>query len=640
MLRNFKLLLIVFALFTLHACKNNEANEIPIGDFFKSPEKYNFKLSPDGKYISYVKTGDKQKQNLFIRSIADGTERLATSFNGFAPRDYTWTYDNQIIFNQSNRFAGESKVFALDVATLKVRNLLSEKKAKIFILNRFRLRPDELTIAMNKRDTVNFDVYKLNIKTGELKTYLINPGKVTEWFPDIDGKIRLVKSSDGVDETILFRPNENSPFKVIIKNNFKNSVKPVSFSCGKKSFYAQSNVNQDKTALVEINVNGKEQKVIFSTDAADVSGVSYSRNKQRLEFASWEGAKPQKHFLNRDVEAIFNDLRAQLGDSNISIVERDSAENKFIIRTETDRKREAYYLYEKSNKKITTLVDNSVIDPEKLCAVQPVSFKASDSLTINGYLTLPKSGKTNLPVVVMPHDWLFGQPTRDSWRYSAEVQFLANRGYAVFQVNYRGSFGYGKNFYSAGFKEQGGKIQQDITDGVNWLIEKKIADPHKIAIMGRRFGGYCGYYGAAHHPELYKCVIVQNGQINFLSYIQDVPQFLKSSVARMYETIGDPENDANKFMEISPVFHPDKIKTPLLVFQDDDMQANIPELRHFIGNLQNRKVPVRYIESLRQTTPARMGKQPQFDRKSRAEANIKMYTEIQNFLDQYMGVKR
>ncbi|MEO8885955.1 MAG: prolyl oligopeptidase family serine peptidase [Mucilaginibacter sp.] len=625
MLRNFKLLFFVLALIGLQACKNNEQDVIPVSDFFKTPERVSFKISPDGNYISYLKRSDKQKNDLFIKSLADGTERKATTFDGFFGRDYSWTYDNQIIFNQHNILTNENKMFALDVASLKVRNLLSEKNVDIRVLNRNKQQPDIITIAMNKRDSVYYDIYKLNVKSGELKNYLVNPGKITEWFPDIDGRIRLVKSSDGVDETILFRPNDNAPFTAIIKNNFKNSVKPVPFSCGKNSFYALSNVNRDKTALVEINaLTGKEQRVIFSSDKADILRVDYSRNKGRLDLASWEEAKPQKHFLNSYTEAIYKSLQKQLGDNEINIAERDTAENKFIINTYTDRNQGSVYLYELNKNKITNLADNSAIAPDKLCAVHPVSFKASDGWVINGYLTLPKGGSTNLPVVVMPHDGPFAQPGRDSWRYSAEIQFLANRGYAVFQVNYRGSIGYGKAFYSAGFKELGGKIQQDITDGVNWLIDKKIANPHKIAIFGRGFGGFSALYGVSFHPKLYKCAITQYGIINILAYIKDVNPFFKPSLQMMYEMIGNPETDASKLIAISPVFHPEKIKVPLLIFQGrKDPRANISELDHFVAELQKRnKVPVKYVLQKNERQAFR-----------NERARMEMYTEIEEFLD-------
>jgi dipeptidyl aminopeptidase/acylaminoacyl peptidase len=482
---------------------------------------------------------------------------------------------------------------------------------------------------MNKRDSVYSDVYRLNVKTGELKIYLQNPGIITGWIPDADGKIRLVKSSNGVDETILFRANDKMKFTPIIKNNFRNSVIPIGFTGVKNYFYALSNVGRDKAAFVEINAeNGKEERVIYSNDKVDIQRVDYIKPKYRLELATWEGAKPHKHFLNKDIEAIYNSLGKQLGGNEINITDRDTAEKKFIVSTYTDRSPGSVYLYERASNKLTNLCDNSSINPEELCFMKPISYHASDGLLINGYLTLPKGDSTNLPVVVMPHDGPFGP--RNSWGYNAEVQFLANRGYAVFQVNYRGSSGYGKAFYNAGFKEVGGKIQQDITDGVNWLITNKIADPKKIAIFGHGgFGGFSALYGVSFNPHLYNCAIVKNGLINFFTYIKTAPPFLKPILQKMNETVGDPEKDAEQLKAISPVFHPDKPKAPLLIFQDaKDRRANINELERYIRELQRRNVQVKYFLNTK-------------ERESLDSENnrFKMYADIEKFLDSNMRIK-
>jgi dipeptidyl aminopeptidase/acylaminoacyl peptidase len=242
---------------------------------------------------------------------------------------------------------------------------------------------------------------------------------------------------------------------------------------------------------------------------------------------------------------------------------------------------------------------------------------------------LPQGSKiTDLPVVVMPHDGPWR--SRNTWGYSDEVQFLANRGYAVFQVNYRGSTGYGKAFFSAGLKQAGGKIQDDITDGVRWLIAQGTADPKKIAIFGGGFGGFSALYGISFHPELYNCAIVQYGLINFFTYIKDVPPYLKPRLQMMYEMIGNPETDAEQLRAISPVFHTDKIKAPLLIFQGaNDESANISELNQFVRQLKKQNVRVTYY--LKQN-----------ERKVfRNEHNrMDMYTEIEKFLDNNMRVNR
>jgi dipeptidyl aminopeptidase/acylaminoacyl peptidase len=230
------------------------------------------------------------------------------------------------------------------------------------------MQPDVITVAMNKRDPVNFDVYRLNVKTGELKPYLLNPGNITKWYPDADGRIRLVKVSDGVNESILYRTTDKAPFKPIIKNNFNDRVEPIAFTGVKNNFYALSNVNRDKTALIEINAEtGKETKVVYASDKADILGVDYSKGKHRLELVGWEEAKPQKHFLDNDIAQLYKNLSGKIKGNEVDIVDRDSAENKFIIVSTTDKNPGSYYLYERGLDKMTKLADiNPEINPRAL----------------------------------------------------------------------------------------------------------------------------------------------------------------------------------------------------------------------------------------------------------------------------------
>ncbi|WP_428328458.1 alpha/beta hydrolase family protein [Mucilaginibacter sp.] len=631
MLKHFRILIFIYAVMGLSACRQHKTTQIPIIDFFKTTEKSAFKISPDGKYISYLKPY-KDKQNLFIQTLANGHERMATSFNDYSVRnDYFWTYDNQIVFSQDIIATDEFKMFALDITKFSVRNILSEQKVRISLLNRDKHDPDVVTIKMNKRDPANFDIYRLNIRTGVLTMYLVNPGNITQWYPDADGKIRLVKASDGVDENVMFRPDENSPFKTIIANNFKTSVKPIAFTGEKNYFYALSNVNRDKAALVEINAeDGKEIKVVYASDNADIQDAIYSRNKHRLELVSWDAARPQKYFINPDIKGIYDKLLNELKGNEVDIADRDSAEDKFVVSTYTDKNPGSFYLYENKASKLTKLGDaNTTLKTEELCDMKPVSFTASDGMPLNGYLTLPLGNKkTNLPVVVLPHDGPF---SHNSWGYNPEVQFLANRGYAVFQVNYRGSTGFGKAFHSAGFKQVGGKMQQDITDGVNWLIKNKIANPKKIAFLGGGFGGFSALYGLSFHPGMYNCAVVQHCLINFFTYIKDAPPFFKPSVKMMYEMVGDPEKDASQLRAISPVFNTDKIKAPVLIFQGaKDDRANISELNQFVRELrrQNGNDNVKYFLKPNERTFFR-------SQRNRTE----MYAEIELFLDNNMRVK-
>lgn len=633
MLKLFRIFIFIQLIIAFGACDKPKSSRIPLRDFFKAPEKSIFRISPNGQYISYLKPY-KDKLNLFIKTIANGEEKMVTSFTDYSIRtDYFWTFDNEIIFFQENIGLDEYKVFSVDVPTLNVKLLLSQDKVFIYPISKNKNEPDVINIRMNKRDPSNFDIYRLNVKTGDLSLYLKNPGNITQWYPDDDGKIRLVRQSDGVNESILFRPNDKAPFKEIIQNNFKTSVVPIAFTGEAQYFYAISNVNRDKMALVEINAeDGKEKRVIYSSDNVDIQNVEYTKIKHRLELLSWQDPNISKYYLNKYIKFIYAKIAQKLpGGNDINIIDRDTAEQKFIVTSSNDRNPGSYYLFINDSAKLVKLGEvNSALKSNELCSMQPVSFKASDGMTIGGYLTLPHGPrKTNLPLIVMVHDGPFNQ--RYWWGYNPEVQFLANRGYAVFQVNFRGSTGFGKSFHNAGFKEVGGKIQQDITDGVHWLIKNKTANPKKIAIFGPGFGGFSALYGISFHPDLYNCAIVQHSLINFFTYIKDVPPYLKAYTNMTYEMIGDPEKDALPLKTISPVFHTDKIKAPLLIFQGEkDLRANISELNQFVRVLQkqNGNENVKYFLKSNERTVFR------------SEVNrMEMYTEIESFLDKNMRIK-
>ncbi len=617
--------LIIFIAVTIvfNSCSDNRVRKIPVISFFKTPEKSAFHISPNGKYISYLKLYQ-EKLNIYVQTIADGKESRITSFADYPVKDYFWSLNNELIFNKDLTDINQYQLFALNMQDRKLKKLLSLTKVKFRLISRNQNNKDLINIVMNKRDSAIFDVYKLNTQTGELKLYIKNPGNITEWYPAAEGNIRLAKASDGVNETILFRQDDKLPFKPIISNNFRNSVTPITFTgTGGNHFYALSNLNRDKTALVEINAEtGKEVRMVYDRKTADIGEVNFSRNKHRLDMVNWEEAKPERLFMNRDIKLIYENLSKLLPDHQIKIIDRDTSENELLISTYTDRSPGSVYLYKVDSKTLTKLTDfNPDIKVEEMCAMKPVSYKASDGLLINGYLTLPQTKKqTNLPVIMMPHN---GPWSRNSWGYNAEVQFLANRGYAVFQVNYRGSTGYGKAFKSAGYKEVGGKMQQDITDGVQWLIVNKIANPKQIAIFGGGFGGFSALHGVSFNPKLYQCAVVQYGLINFFTYIKDVPPYLKPYLSMTYEMVGNPEKDADMLRSISPVFHTDKIKVPLLIFQGaKDPRANISELNQFVRDLRSRDVTVKYVLKENERTYFR-----------NEQNRLAMYAEIEAFLE-------
>jgi dipeptidyl aminopeptidase/acylaminoacyl peptidase len=575
-----------------------KGNLIPVADFFKSQDVSFYSISPDGKSLSYLKQEGK-KQNLFVENLATGKAVQVTQLNEKNINYYFWVSNNELVYYKERAGAERiSDLFIMNKNGGTERRLSDNGKSRMHVLKDQLIDDKYLLVSSNKRDSTVFDVYRLNVRDGQMDMAVKNPGNITDWITDSKGELRLATSSDGVNETLLYRENEKQPFRPILTNNFKTTFRPIAISDNKPNMvYAISNVNRDKNALVEINcITGKEEKVLFSNDTLNVVDAQYSRSKKMMAFVICETWKKEKYYLDPSVEQLYTKLDKLLPGTESKIINRDKAENIFVVRTFTDKNPGSYYLYFADKGEVRKLSDfNSYIKEPEMSEMKSVTYQAADGLTIHGYLTLPvNKNAQNLPVVVLPHN---GPQGRNSWGYNAEVQFLASRGYAVFQVNYRGSSGYGKSFMAAGFKEWGGKIESDITDGVKWLISKKIANPKKIAIYGTGFGGYIALNSLYSSPGIFACGGSNSGVINLFSYLKSIPPFLKTNLQMYYEIIGNPDTEADYMRQASPVFHADKFKVPVFIAQSPkDPRGNAAEAIQFVKELKKNNVNVTYLE--------------------------------------------
>lgn len=578
------------------ACaQEKRAKVIPVEHFFKTPEKTAFQISPDGRHISYLQPY-KNRLNLFVTTLDGKSVRRLTSESERNISYYFWADDEQLVYVRDKDGEKNSQLFAVAKDGTRHRNLISVPDARFSLISTEPLRDNQLLVAINKRDVAAFDAYRLDINTGKLSLVTQNPGNIVGWYADSKGKIRLAVAGDGVNEAILYRETEAKPFRTVVTNNFKSTVAPIGFSGDHACIYAISNNNRDKSALVEIDCNtGKEHRVIYSNPSVDVTDAYYSPRKQKPLYVNFESWKRERRFLDPGAEGLYRFLEKQLPGAELRMTSTDSAARKFIIRTSTDRNAGAYYLFTRDENKLTLLSEiNPHLKEEDLAEMKPISYKTRDNLTIHGYLTLPKGVKPeNLPVIVLPHG---GPSTRNSWGFNSEVQFLANRGYAVFQMNYRGSTGYGKEFWTAGFKQWGGKMQNDITDGVRWLIREGIADPKRIGIYGASFGGYSALHGLCFNSDLYACGASYSGLLNLFTYLKGIPPHYKPYLEMYYEMVGNPETNADYFRNVSPVFHTNLVKVPVLIAQGGkDPRVNVSETNQFVKELKNRGVPVTYV---------------------------------------------
>lgn len=583
-----------------------------------------YRISPDGKNISYLML-DGKDQNLYLEDVNTGRTAQITNIEGKKINFYFWVNSNELIYyREIDPVLRRSDIFIINKNGSNERQLTNNEKSRVRVLEDQLIDDKYLLVSSNKRDSTVFDVYRLNVRNGTMEMAARNPGNITNWITDVDGKLRLATSSDGVNETLLYRSTENENFRPIMTNNFKTTLRPIAFAPERQNIiYAISDVNRDKSALVELDcTTGKELKVLYGNDSVNVTDAQYSRKKRKMSFVVYETWKKEKYFLDDSTKMLYKDLDKLLPNTESRIIDRDKAENTFIVRTFTDRNPGSIYLYFYETGKLKKLSDlNSAIKQEEMSPMQAISYTTRDSLIIHGYLTLPlNKSKEKLPVVVLPHD---GPGSRNTWGYNPEVQFLANRGYAVLQVNYRGSAGYGKAFTASGFKQWGCKIQNDITDGVNWLIAKKIADPKRIAIYGTGFGGNIALNALYAKDHNYVCAASNSGVINLFTYLKSIPPFMKPNLQMYYEVIGNPLTDVEPMRQSSPLFQVDKINKPVFISQNiKDPNINSGETLQFVKNLQKKNIPVTYLES-----------DGDFFFGKNVEQRQKLYTSLEQFLE-------
>lgn len=574
---------------------HTQRTKIPLTRFFKKPERTAYRISPDGTYLAFLKPY-KRRQNVHIQRLGAAKAQRLTSELDRDISQLFWKGNHTVLYLRDFKGDENFHVFAADCLTGQSRDLTPFENVRALLIDELPESDTELLIALNRRTPECFDAYRLNVETGELTLLVENPGSITHWFTDHNGEIRLAISTDGVNQTFLYRATSAEAFRPIFHLNFRDTLTPLFFTFDNQRFYAASNLGRDKTAIVCFNPEtGKEDEVIFEHPEVDVSELAYSRKRKVLTMVSFITWKREQVFLDKEIERIFTRVQRELPNYELVLASHNKAEDRFIFRTYSDRSLGAYYLYDSHTDTLTELAKVSPwLKEEDLCEMKPIQYTSRDGLCIHGYLTLPKGIEPkNLPVVVNPHG---GPWARDAWGFNPEVQFLANRGYAVLQMNFRGSTGYGRAFWEASFKQWGKAMQNDITDGVHWLIHQGIADPKRIAIYGGSYGGYAVLAGLAFTPDLYACGVDYVGISNLFTFMKTIPPYWKPYLEMMYEMIGNPETEAEAMREASPLFYVQNIKAPLFVAQGaKDPRVNIEESNQIVNALRARGVEVPYL---------------------------------------------
>jgi len=569
------------------------AKHIPMRDFFRNPEESSHEVSPDGKYISFLAPYER-RMNVFVKTPG-GTPTRVTAETERDIDGYFWKGD-RILYTKD--FGGDENfhVVSVNLQGDDLKDLTTGEKVQAHIVDALIDDDLHLIVAHNRRDAEVFDVFRVNVVTGKEELIAQNPGNITVWMTDHDGRLRVAITTDGVNQTLLYRDNEQDAFQPVVTMDFKETLAPLFFTFDNRKLYVSSNRGRDKGALFVFNPQtGKEEDLLFEHADVDVSWMTYSRKRKTLTVIGYTTWKTELKFLDAESEASYKFVQEQLPGYEISFASTNKNEDKYIAVAHSDRAPGRVYFFDKATRKLDFLLDIAPWLPEsELAEMKPVKYLARDGMTIHGYLTLPKGvDAKNLPVIVNPHG---GPWARDAWHYNPEVQFLANRGYAVFQMNFRGSTGYGRKFWEASFKQWGRAMQDDVTDGVRWLIAEGIADPRRIAIYGGSYGGYATLSGVTFTPDLYAAAVDYVGVSNLFTFLSTIPPYWKPYLEMLYEMVGDPVQDKELLAAVSPALHADKIKTPLLIAQGaNDPRVNKAESDQMVEAMRKRGVSVEYL---------------------------------------------
>ncbi len=591
-------ILMTTTLIIFHQNTMAQVQLIPREVLFGNPERAMARISPDGKRISYLAPKE-DVLNIWIQTIGSNDAQVITHDTNRGIRNYFWAWDNNHIFYLQDINGNEDwHLYKVNLNTGISTNLTPFNGVQVRIIARDKQLPNKILIAMNKDNPQLHDVYHLDISTGQLTLIEKNFNNVGQWVVDSNFTIRgatqtlpdgseqlLVKNKQGIwQKKIVWSFDEQSSSSVVQKG----------FSQDGKFLYIIESRNTNTTCLRKLNLMDNSIENIYQDLNYDINGIIQHPDTYEIQAVSVIRERHNWIIIDEIIKQDFA-LLAQLDEGEMYLCDRNYDDTKWIVAFTKDNGPPAYYLFDRTNKKGTFLFSNKPkLTSYSLAPMQPISFTARDGLPIQGYLTTPiQKEPKNLPLVVFVHG---GPQARDTWGFDPTVQWLANRGYACLQINYRGSTGYGKKFINAGNKEWGGKMHNDLIDGVNWAIKKGIANPKKLAIFGGSYGGYAALVGATFTPDLFQCAVDIVGPSNLITFLNSLPAYWSKWLPHFYKRVGNPETEIEFLKSRSPFFNIDNIKIPILIAQGaNDPRVKQTESEQIVAVMKQKGLDYEYM---------------------------------------------
>ena len=576
--------------------------------FFGDPEIAGSQISPDGQYIAFLKPF-KGTRNIWVKRTGEAfdTAKPITADTKRPISIYFWSRDAKVVLYAQDTAGDENfNVYAVKPSDAPAagsevpaaRNITDAKGVQAHIYGVPKSDPDVMYVGLNDRDKAWHDLYKVRISTGERTLLRKNTERITGWNFDLADKLRLATRAAENGDTEVLRVDDNGFTKIYSCNVFE-SCAPVKFHKDGQRVYLVTNKGADLIRLTLFDVQaGKEEVVeVDPQNRVDLSTALFSDQTDELIATVYLDDKPRYLWKDKGFEADYNLLKQKLPGKEVSFQSSSRDERLQIVVARADVDPGAVYLFDRQSKQLTPqYVVREKLPRASLAPMTAVRYKSSDGLEIPAYLTLPKGVEPKgLPLIVLPHG---GPWARDAWGYNGLPQFLANRGYAVLQPNFRGSVGYGKKFLDAGNKQWGDKMQDDITWGVKHLVERGTVDPKRVGILGGSYGGYATLAGVAFTPDVYAAAVSIVGPSNLITLLNSIPPYWEAGRKLFTERMGDPTTPEGKAQleRQSPLNSAAKIKTPLMVIQGaNDPRVNKAESEQIVIALRDRGFPVEYI---------------------------------------------
>ena len=593
-----------------------DASLIPREVLFAPPSKAKPQLSPDGTKIAYLAPDRTGAMNVWVQSVSQKDAVAITADAPFAIESLRWAEDGERILYIADSDGNETwHVFIVDVATRAMRDLTPYRNVRASNLLTNPGFPQEILVALNLRDSQTQDMYRVNLTTNAVKLDTQNPGDVLSWTADELFVVRAATAFDAVSGRTIVRVRDasNRPWRDLISWPFEDSLtfgqatgSTVIAGFSGSRLYVVSARNSDTGELVEIDArNGRELRTVARHSKGDIAAdpdpcpdlrplVMADRETGRIQAVAFQHARWEWKVLDPVVAADWAILSKQFP-GFLRVVSRDRVDMKWIVAQITDDQPERFYLYDRKLKRTQAFMGTPAdlalfaMSPKK-----PVEIVARDGQHLVGYVTLPMSTtERRFPTVLIPHG---GPWMRDDWGYDPLVQFLANRGYAVLQVNFRGSSGFGKKFLNAGNYQLGRAMQDDLSDAVAWAVREGISDPKRVGILGISLGGYATLRGLTRTPELFSCGVDVVGPSDLKTSFAAFPPWWQAVKTRWVRRVGDVERDERLNQELSPLHEADRIKVPLMIAQGaNDRRVTIRNSDLMVHNLRKRNRPVTYI---------------------------------------------